>query len=913
MAAIFTKVAQVGLKTGGKFATKAVAKGGAKKFGKVAGKKGIKSIGKQGGMKKLLKSEVKNALLNKDIGEHGGGGAIIGGSGSRKRARMASPSTSPKRQRKQVRIKSPSPDKKKRSKSADNKPSRSKSKSRSKSAEMKKGKKSEDEKHRDKDKKRNLLSGAPLMVGGFGGTFVERNEDEKTSDRNKKNKKKKKEKSGKIKEDSDESNDSDEEEVEIKKVDKRKVKKGKHADSDSEEEVKIPKKMKTKSKKSTNVEEEVSRSEDDGHTSKDKKKKKDKGKKSKAKDDRKSKDKKNKGKSKKLKNKESENEDERVKENEKHGRSSIKKEFDSSEGGESGDDGMEKIKDEKTRKIRPQESDEIYSDDNQDAKRIHKEKMMKDRDLNDRKAKRSNKRGNETKEEENGRIKRDDKHQRKAENVKRGDNELVVEEGIYKRRSSYDNSEEASDTVDSNRSNKEERKKDKEKDEDRKERRSRNDRRNEKGKDDKKDKKQDKDRRKRDEDSGEELHKREKKDKKDEKRKSKKSDENNSSDSESKRSPSKRRRSSMFGRRSKKKDLSTISDGEDGEICFKIRDGRFKSGSSKDADESGCCNLINIPNGQISKAELCRLINEFSTDSGNVNVEKLTRSLTTRANLPPKTVPRITVTPPIIYPSPQLTKEEIKAEEKCAKLREKVQKARLKREARAMSPKKGLMQRFKNHDVSSDTSTQITLSPSGSPEYVCQKIQGGSNVGQPPTGRLPYPVGQTTLMNQPSQPTISEYEREKKAGDDDEWLRAFEMVVKYDNAKDIRATQLKQEEMKLESKYLKQGQAKHFKRSKTLDVNGRGWANGFGGYIDVDKNPNRTKLDHLYDLIYALRGAPRMRPAKSINQESNDTASAPQVIPLYVPWELPQCDPYGSYYPADESGYENQGYYQQSQ
>ncbi|KAL5107820.1 hypothetical protein TcWFU_006038 [Taenia crassiceps] len=61
---------------------------------------------------------------------------------------------------------------------------------------------------------------------------------------------------------------------------------------------------------------------------------------------------------------------------------------------------------------------------------------------------------------------------------------------------------------------------------------------------------------------------------------------------------------------------------------------------------------------------------------------------------------------------------------------------------------------------------------------------------------------------------MDEYQKKKNSEleENDEWLRAFEMVVKFDNAKDIRAAQLKHEEMKLESKYLKKGQAKHFKR-----------------------------------------------------------------------------------------------------
>ncbi|KAL5960834.1 hypothetical protein TSMEX_011503 [Taenia solium] len=72
---------------------------------------------------------------------------------------------------------------------------------------------------------------------------------------------------------------------------------------------------------------------------------------------------------------------------------------------------------------------------------------------------------------------------------------------------------------------------------------------------------------------------------------------------------------------------------------------------------------------------------------------------------------------------------------------------------------------------------------------------------------------------------MDEYQKKKNCEpeENDEWLRAFEMVIKFDNAKDIRAAQLKHEEMKLESKYLKKGQVKHFKRS------GLGGGDGGGG------------------------------------------------------------------------------------
>ncbi|KAM7541775.1 hypothetical protein Aperf_G00000010219 [Anoplocephala perfoliata] len=170
---------------------------------------------------------------------------------------------------------------------------------------------------------------------------------------------------------------------------------------------------------------------------------------------------------------------------------------------------------------------------------------------------------------------------------------------------------------------------------------------------------------------------------------------------------------------------------------------------------------------------------------------------------------------------------------------------------------------------------------------------------------------------------IDEYEKKKKSDDQpvetDEWLRAFEMVVKYDNAKDIRASQLKHEEMKLESKYLKKGQAKHFKRNDRVGSDRKSTVDECEEDSDSEKNLNRSKLDHLYDLIYALRGAPRKCPMKSNNLAlpapmatpvSDQSAACAQLVPVYVPWELQSCDPYGPYY-TDGSGYENQSYYQQ--
>ncbi|VDD74856.1 unnamed protein product [Mesocestoides corti] len=172
---------------------------------------------------------------------------------------------------------------------------------------------------------------------------------------------------------------------------------------------------------------------------------------------------------------------------------------------------------------------------------------------------------------------------------------------------------------------------------------------------------------------------------------------------------------------------------------------------------------------------------------------------------------------------------------------------------------------------------------------------------------------------------MDEYTKARKpeAEENDEWLRAFEMVIKFDNAKDIRASQLKHEEMKLESKYLKKGQAKHFKRSglggesggsRKPHENGEVADDCTGGFREEGTYQRRSKLDHLYDLIYALRGAPRKASAKQMNQAlpSNvDQSQSAQLVPVYMPWELPQItDPYSAYY-TDAYCYDTNGYYPQ--
>lgn len=206
---------------------------------------------------------------------------------------------------------------------------------------------------------------------------------------------------------------------------------------------------------------------------------------------------------------------------------------------------------------------------------------------------------------------------------------------------------------------------------------------------------------------------------------------------------------------------------------------------------------------------------------------------------------------------------------------------------------------------------------------------------------------------------MDEFSNRRQASDmdppeNDDWLKAFEMVVKFDNAKDIRASQLKHEELKLESKYLKKGKIKEgpLPRNRDSDippnmyeVGGSGGPDDGGSGAVGSDGRRRSKLDHLYDLIYALRGAPRKRipggygcsrssqiyKEPSTNNLSHQTASqlalpAPpttsisatndpnnncmqQLVPVYMPWEVPQLvDPYGGAY-YNDGGYDNQANY----
>ncbi|KAH9280179.1 hypothetical protein ECG_06794 [Echinococcus granulosus] len=355
------------------------------------------------------------------------------------------------------------------------------------------------------------------------------------------------------------------------------------------------------------------------------------------------------------------------------------------------------------------------------------------------------------------------------------------------------------------------------------------------------------------------------------------------------------------------------------EVCVSLRDVRFRKKNRMDygrrePDESDCCSQYTSPPMHISMRELCQVIKEVSNASGGVDVKRLTKSLAERA-----------------YPSPRLspssvneTKERRRADgsrnaagdTKQNLTNSNKEKYKPKKEKQLRSLQKanaeGISTPWIEPPAQTETPSRVECPPR--PVNTCEELVDRD------FNMMLFKVAKELIMD--------EYQKKKNCEpeENDEWLRAFEMVVKFDNAKDIRAAQLKHEEMKLESKYLKKGQAKHFKRSGLNGGGGRGGndvhqneatvpddGDGRGGGAAEGECRRRSKLDHLYDLIYALRGAPRKGGWKrnQLALPSNvDQSAATQLVPVYLPWELPQNDPYGAYY-TDSYGYENQGYYQQ--
>ncbi|VDK38104.1 unnamed protein product [Taenia asiatica] len=365
----------------------------------------------------------------------------------------------------------------------------------------------------------------------------------------------------------------------------------------------------------------------------------------------------------------------------------------------------------------------------------------------------------------------------------------------------------------------------------------------------------------------------------------------------------------------------------DEEVCVSLRDVRFRKinridGDERGVDESDCCSQYTSPPTHMSMHELCQVIKEVSNGSGRVNVKRLTKSLAKRACLSPG-------------PSPS-TGIEAKRRERMDGRRNAAgdvrqnhtnsnedRKPKRDKHLRAIQNVFGGRKRQKaNKSATPLVNTEENPTPRIEPPVQTppNSVPAYEDLIDRDFNMMLFKVAKELIMD--------EYQKKKNCEpeDNDEWLRAFEMVIKFDNAKDIRAAQLKHEEMKLESKYLKKGQVKHFKRS------GLGGGDGGGGGRDGDEAyrgevtmsdggeggaegecRRRSKLDHLYDLIYALRGAPRKGGWKK-NQlalPSNvDQSAATQLVPVYLPWELPQTDPYSAYY-TDSYGYENQGYYQQ--
>ncbi|KAL5960829.1 hypothetical protein TSMEX_011498 [Taenia solium] len=355
--------------------------------------------------------------------------------------------------------------------------------------------------------------------------------------------------------------------------------------------------------------------------------------------------------------------------------------------------------------------------------------------------------------------------------------------------------------------------------------------------------------------------------------------------------------------------LHSSDTSSDEEVCVSLRDVRFRKRNCIDCDRRGvdksdCCSQYTSPPTHMSMRELCQVIKEVSNGSGRVNVKRLTKSLAKRRE---RMDGRRSA-------AGDVRQNHTNSNEDCKPKREK--------QLRTIQNVFGGRKRQKANK------NAIPL----------------VNTEENPTPRIEPPV-QTPLTSAPAYEDLidrdfnmmlfkvakelimDEYQKKKNCEpeENDEWLRAFEMVIKFDNAKDIRAAQLKHEEMKLESKYLKKGQVKHFKRSGLGGGDGGGGRGGdeaYRGELTMSDGGEgnaegecrrRSKLDHLYDLIYALRGAPRKGGWKK-NQlalPSNvDQSAATQLVPVYLPWELPQTDPYSAYY-TDSYGYENQGYYQQ--
>ncbi|KAL5108105.1 hypothetical protein TcWFU_008659 [Taenia crassiceps] len=371
----------------------------------------------------------------------------------------------------------------------------------------------------------------------------------------------------------------------------------------------------------------------------------------------------------------------------------------------------------------------------------------------------------------------------------------------------------------------------------------------------------------------------------------------------------KRNRRKWKHEKDKKSGRSDCSDASsDDEVCVSLRDIRFRKRNAmvydrRGIDESDCCSRYTSPQTRMSMRELCKVIKEVSNGSGSVDVERLTKSLAQRACLTPKR------TGGSRNAAGDVRRNHTNSnEEECKPKQEK--------QLRAIQSVFGGRKKQKaNKNVTQSVDREENPTPRIEPpaQTLPKSVPDCEDLIDRDFNMLLFKVAKDLIMDEYQKKKNSELE------ENDEWLRAFEMVVKFDNAKDIRAAQLKHEEMKLESKYLKKGQAKHFKRRGLCGGDGN---EAYRGEVTISDGreggaegecQRRSKLDHLYDLIYALRGAPRKGGWKK-NQlalPSNvDQSSATQLVPVYLPWELPQNDPYSAYY-TDSYGYENQGYYQQ--
>ncbi|VDM35779.1 unnamed protein product [Hydatigera taeniaeformis] len=361
----------------------------------------------------------------------------------------------------------------------------------------------------------------------------------------------------------------------------------------------------------------------------------------------------------------------------------------------------------------------------------------------------------------------------------------------------------------------------------------------------------------------------------------------------------------------------------DEELCISLRDIRFgkRNGADRDrrgVDEFDCCSRYTPSPAHMSMRELCQVIKEVSNSSGEVDVKRLAKSLSKRARLATESVPLTVIDRKRREPFDGRRNAAGDVKQNHTNSNEEECKSKTEKQLRTFQNMFGGRKKQKNNKINTSmVNTEENLTP---------RIESPIQTQLKPANTYEDLIDRDfnmMLFKVAKELIMDEYQKKKNCEPDenDEWLRAFEMVVKFDNAKDIRAAQLKHEEMKLESKYLKKGQAKHFKRGKYVG----GERIDDGVYQDEVTMPDdglvnlegecrrRSKLDHLYDLIYALRGAPRKGDWKKsrLALPSNvEQSAATQLVPVYLPWELPQNDLYGAYY-TDSYGYENQGYYQQ--